>query len=237
MESTTKHPNNDQLPGATERHVYKESNFLKFLEWTTILRNASGGERVCHFGCGDGSLLELEYRNRAGTASYIGLDSDSALIEANKTKWQQLDWAQFITADLASGGNDYSAFLNIEADTVVAFNVPKTLRKIPMYHYIQNLYMCGNLDARYYLRLPKATDHVAEGDLIHFINQYFIVVNRFGLHGSIEDFKPLMNDWQREMCEGLLQYYSPEIVSGFMSPFFPDQCQQTLWVLKRKLTI
>jgi hypothetical protein len=236
MQTTNTNQNPDQLQDATEGHVFKMKNFILFMLWTIILRYARGGERVCDFGCGDGSLLELEYRNRTGISSYIGMDKNTVLIEANNVKWNQLSlWATFITADLTSGGNDHSTFLNIAADTVVAFNVPDNLTKVELLYFIENCFMCGNSEATYYIRLPRETDLFSEQDLEKFITTYFIVKNRFGTIGSTEKFKPLMNEWQFKMYEYLIQYYSDEFVAGFLAPFFPDQCQQNIWVLKRKV--
>ena len=216
------------------KHAYNILNFIKYLQWSPILQNARGGERVCDFGCGDGGLLELEYRNRTAIGSYIGMDTNPSIIEANSSKWKQLPWATFIVADLSSGSDDYSTFSNIGADTVVALNVPDTISRINFYYYMQNFYMCGNPDATYYILLPKSTDLITAQDIDKFITTYFTVVNKFGVLGSTEDFKPVMNDWQIKMYEGLTPYYSPELLSGFMSPFFPEHCQQNLWVLKRK---
>lgn len=43
-----------------------------------------------------------------------------------------------------------------------------------------------------------------------------------------------MNEWQKEMFEGLRGYYDANLISNIMAPFFPEQSRNTLWVLKRK---
>ena len=213
-------------------HVFNMQNFIHYLRWTIILRNAVGGEKVCDFGCGDAGLLELLYRNRTGVGSYVGLDSHPTIIEANRRTWVNLPWAAFETVNPASGGD--TPFLSVGADTVVAFNVPEGLDHPSLLYFLQNMYMCGNTEATYYIRLHKATGLFSEQDVESFITEYFTVVGRHGIDGELEDFKPVMTEWYAQMSEGLLQVHSPELVSAFMSPFFPDQCPSLLWVLKRK---
>jgi hypothetical protein len=234
METTQPTQSSNQLQDTTDGHVFKKSNFLSYLLYTLLLNKAVGGEKLCSFN-DNGTLLELHYRNKLGTGSYIGLHKDPALIEALKKEWEvRVPWATFKVVDLSTGGDDYSAFTAIEADKVISLNLPEGISRNEFYYYLQNLYLCGNPEATYFIRLPKSTALISEHDIKFFINTYFNVVQRFGVHGTLGDFKPVLNDWLLKMYEGLLPYYDEEFMAGFIAPFLPDHCQQNMWVLKRK---
>lgn len=231
---TTQSPN--QLQDATGGHVFETNTFIGYLLYTLFLNRAVGSERICSFN-DNGALLELHYRNKLGTGSYIGLHKDPTLIEALKKEWEvRVPWATFKAIDLSTGGDDYSAFTAIEADKVISLNLPEGISRNEFYYYLQNLYLCGNPEATYFIRLPKSTALISEHDIKLFINTYFNVVQRFGVNGALKDFKPLLDGWLLKMYEELLPYYDEEFVAGFLAPFFPDQCQQNMWILKRKST-
>ena len=61
-----------------------------------------------------------------------------------------------------------------------------------------------------------------------------MIVKKFGTFASMKDYKPLMNDWQKQMFEALKDYYDSNLISNIMAPMFPDASRNTLWVLKRK---
>jgi hypothetical protein len=236
MSLTTNTQNPIQLQDATDGHAFKESNFIRYMLFTIILRYAAPGQRVCCFGSGGGNLIELLYRNKTGVSSFYAMDSDTVATETNTAKWRHLQWASFATVDLKSGSDDYSVFLNVQADMVISFYAPDVaLTKVELLYYIQNCFMCGNSEATYFIRLSKSTDLISEQDIILYLTTYFNIIQRFGTPGTVENFKPVMNEWQTEMYRGLSSYYSKEQVSAFMAPEFPDQCGEILYVLKRKV--
>ncbi len=235
MDINNNNQNGCLLQDVADKHVFKVSNYIKLLDLTHLLK-CSGSEIICEFGCIDGSLIELRYRNKVAPSRYIGLCNDEKITTAVKTTWGDLPWVNLVTAKLTDGGDDYSAFINIGADAVVAPNVPVNLTVVDFLHYLQNFYLSGHQDAVYTLRLPKSTDLLSEQHIVSVINTYFEVINKFGMGGSITDFIPVMSGNQLQMFEGLKTYYSLEMVSAYMSPLFPELCPQHLWKLKRKST-
>ena len=228
---------NQNITNADEEgnaNVFKTSNFIKIVNRLNLLKNANAGESVCDFGCGDGSLVELLYRNKVAPSRYVGLDSNPVSIEQHQAKWSRLKWTTFLAVNPCYGGTDYSTFLSVEADSVIAHNVPADITKADFYNYIQNFYMCGNPEAHYSLLLPRSIDQLSEQDIATEIETYFQITHRHGVNGSLERFIPFMNKSQEEFYKTLSAYYSNEILSAFLSPFFPDQCPQNLWTLKRK---
>jgi hypothetical protein len=114
---------------------------------------------------------------------------------------------------------------------------------------------CGNENATYYLSTPNFDESVGAAgnhtydagdgngvqpqefehkELQAHLEKYFTIVKKFGTFASVKDYKPLLNDWQKKMYEGLKEYYDSNALSNIMAPFFPEQSRNTLWVLKRK---
>ena len=65
----------------------------------------------------------------------------------------------------------------------------------------------------------------------------FNIINKYGTFASIRDYKPLMNEWQLNMYNGLKDYFDANLLSNIMAPFFPEQSRNTLWVFEKKKSI
>lgn len=235
-----------------ERHVFHRDQFAHYLRWTHILKEAKIGETICDFGCGNGNLLEVLYRNKFKQASYVGLDIREKTIEQANEKFGKVDWAEFYAADLIKNDFDYES---IEADKVCSFEVLEHVGKQNADAFMINFKACGNQDALYYISTPNHDPHVGaagnhtydSGDgrgvavqeftheeLTELFEKHFDIVRKFGTFASIRDYKPLMNEWQTKMFEALKEYYDSNLLSNMMAPFFPEHSRNTLWVLKRK---
>ena len=235
-----------------ERHVFHRDQFAHYLRWTHILKEAKIGETICDFGCGNGNLLEVLYRNKFKQASYVGLDIREKTIEQANKKFGNVDWAEFYAADLIKNDFDYES---IEADKVCSFEVLEHVGKQNADAFMINFKACGNQDALYYISTPNHDPHVGaagnhtydSGDgrgvavqeftheeLTELFEKHFDIVRKFGTFASIRDYKPLMNDWQTKMFEALKEYYDSNLLSNMMAPFFPEHSRNALWVLKRK---
>lgn len=235
-----------------ERHVFHRDQFAHYLRWTHILREAKIGDRVVDFGSGKGSLLEVLYRNRFKCARYVGLDIRPRTIEQAQAKYVDVDWAEFHVADLVKNEFDFSA---LSADKVCSFEVLEHVGKQNVDAFLRNFMACGHLDATYYLSTPNYDGHVgaagnhtydsgdgrgvavqefSHAELQHHLGTYFDIVTKFGTFASQRDYKPLLNDWQKEMFKALYAYYDANLVSNLMAPMFPEHARNTLWVMKRK---
>ena len=235
-----------------ERHVFHRDQFAHYLRWTHILKEAKIGERLCDFGCGNGNLLEVLYRNRFKQSAYIGIDIREKTIEQAEEKFSNVDWAEFYAADLCKNDFDYTS---IQADKVCSFEVIEHIGKQNAHLFLQNFKDCGTEDALYYLSTPNHDEQVGaagnhtydSGDgrgvavqeftheeLTELLEVHFDIVKKFGTFASVRDYKPLMNEWQTEMFEALREYYDTNLISNLMAPMFPEHSRNTLWVLKRK---
>lgn len=234
-----------------ERHVFHRDQFAHFLRWTHILKVSKIGETICDFGCGTGNLLEVLYRNRLKQEKYTGIDIRNSVPQ----KLKDLPWAEIIVEDLVNPQNG-TDFESIQADKVCSFEVLEHVGKQNGKTFLENFMKCGKPDATYYLSTPNYDEKVGaagnhtydSGDgrgvdvqeFEHFELQNLIeeagfeIVKKYGTFASQKDYKPLMNDWQKEMFEAMTNYYDSNLVSNIMAPMFPEHSRNTLWVLKRK---
>jgi len=234
-----------------ERHVFHRDQFAHYLRWTHILKEAKIGENICDFGCGNGNLLEVLYRNRFAQAKYVGID----IRYCPKDSLKNIDWAEFLVEDLVNPQNNVD-FKSIKADKVCSFEVIEHVGKNNVYEFLRNFMDCGKEDAKYYLSTPNydpkvgaAGNHTYDSgdgrgvdvqEFDHFELQRHIedagfqIVDKFGVFASMKDYKPLMNEWQKEMFDHLYKYYDANLISNIMAPFFPEQSRNTMWILKRR---
>jgi hypothetical protein len=164
-----------------------------------------------------------------------------------------VDWCDFWVADLVA--DDMDLFLNLEADKVCSFEVLEHVGKQNVDKFLTNFIACGNENATYYLSTPNydegvgaAGNHTYDAgdgrgvdiqefthqELEHHLGKYFTIINKWGTFASQRDYKPLMNDCQREMFDTLSQYYDANILSNLMAPMFPAHSRNTMWVMKVK---
>ena len=235
-----------------ERHVFHRDQFAHYLRWVHILKEARVGEIICDFGCGNGNLLEVLYRNRFKQSKYIGID----IRDAAKKDLKKLDWAEFYVEDLVNPQNNFD-FNNVKADKVCSFEVIEHVGKQNGLKFLLNMKKCGKDNAKFYLSTPNYDEKVGAAgnhtydsgdergiDIQEFshvelesliLEAGFEIIKKYGTFASIRDYKPLMNDWQIKMFEGLKDYFDANLLSNIMAPFFPEQSRNTLWILKNKI--
>jgi cyclopropane fatty-acyl-phospholipid synthase-like methyltransferase len=234
-----------------ERHVFHRDQFAHYLRWTHVLKNARIDQVTCDFGCGNGNLLEVLYRNKFRQHKYVGIDIRNSI----KPDLAKLDWCEFIQDDLINpqSGVDFNT---IQADVVASFEVMEHVGKQNAGKFLKNFMACGKQSAVYYLSTPNYDEKVGaagnhtydSGDgrgidvqehsheeIEHSILQAgFEITKKYGTFASIRDYKHLLNDWQKQMFEHLKDYFDTNVLSNLMAPFFPEQSRNTLWVLRRK---
>lgn len=237
---------------AFDRHVFHRDQFAHYLRWTHILKEAKIGEKVVDFGCGSGNLAEVLYRNKFKQASYVGLDIRDKTVAAAAAKFSKVEWIDFKAADLCL--NDFP-YHELQGDKVCSFEVLEHVGKQNANIFMENFKACGNENALYYISTPNfdpqvgaagnhtydsgdgrgvAVQEFSHEELQELFEEHFEVVRKFGTFASIRDYKPLMNDWQKEMFQALSAYYDSNLLSNMMAPLFPENSRNTLWVLKRK---
>jgi 2-polyprenyl-3-methyl-5-hydroxy-6-metoxy-1,4-benzoquinol methylase len=241
----SKEYNTTQLnPDTTfEKHVFHRDQFAHYLRWTHVLREANIGSKVLDFGCGNANLYEVFYRNRYSPKRYLGLDIRKQTIEKNRKKFPK---AEFEAEDLVGEfdyGQDWDFITSFEvAEHVQKKNVPKFLDNIRKHCNPKTTVLLST--PCYDERVGAADNHIYAGgpqeltynELKSLIEERFQIVKVFGTFASQKDYKPLLNDWQKRMYDGLTEYYDSNLVSVMMAPFFPEQSRNCLWKFRLKNT-
>jgi 2-polyprenyl-3-methyl-5-hydroxy-6-metoxy-1,4-benzoquinol methylase len=234
-----------------ERHVFHRDQFAHYLRWSYVLNTVVDGSKIVDFGCGSGSLLEVLYRNRMRPQSYVGLDIRKNTVFAAGEKYKNVDWAHFIYDDLVKPVTDLSS---LNGNITCSFEVLEHVGKCNADVFLQNMIKCGPT-GMFLISTPNYDPEVGAADnhtydsgngngemvqefthqeLTELFAKYFIVDKKYGTFASIRDYKPLMNEWQTKMFEGLREYYDTNLLSNIMAPFFPEQARNTLWVMRAK---
>jgi 2-polyprenyl-3-methyl-5-hydroxy-6-metoxy-1,4-benzoquinol methylase len=238
---------------AFERHVFHRDQFAHYLRWTKVLKDAKIGETMCDFGCGQGNLAEVLYRNKFKQDAYFGFDIRDRTIKKASEKFANVPWIHFFQKDLCdvSGLEEFS---QIQADRVASFEVIEHIGKQNAPNFLKLFKSCGRKGATYYLSTPNYDERVGaagnhtfdSGDgrghaVQEFTNQElgdliseagFEVVKKYGTFASIRDYKDLLSDAQLELFNNLREYYDTNLVSVIMAPMFPEQSRNCLWILK-----
>lgn len=224
------------------------------LRFNHVLHSMKIGMNVLDYGCGKGELCETIYRNRYKCKKYIGVDiRKQTIIKANE-KFKKVDWVEFIIDDLVYPDKRYD--INGDSwDIISCFEVVEHIARTNVDKFLKNIqsYMDENTilllsTPIYDEKVGAANNHIYDGkdgfgkrrqeltydELKNHLEKYFIIEDTFGTFASQRDYKPLMNEWQTKMFEHLTKYYSSNVVSNIMAPFFPQQSRNCLWRLKIK---
>lgn len=229
-----------------ERHIYHRDQFAHYFRWSHVLKNARIGQTILDMGCGSGEMLEVFYRNRYRPKHFVGLDVREKTIEQNCEKFGKLDFAEFQARDLCKPFD-----LGEKFDVITSFEVLEHIGHENIDAFLQNMVKHADEHTVIYISTPNYDPRVgaAENHLLgpnkevgewdHFelqekLLQYFDIVKKYGTFASMRDYKPYMNDWQKEMFAALSEYYDTNILACLMAPFFPEHSRNTLWVLKLK---
>ena len=248
METKDKYNTTQLNPETTfERHVFHRDQFAHYLRWTHILKIAKIGQRVLDFGCGSGNLLEVFYRNRFKCVEYLGLDVRDKTIAQNNEKFGAVDWAKFEAVDLCAYDLPEN-FTEKPWEIIASFEVIEHIQKKNGPKFLQNVKKCMDENTKLFISTPcydekvgAASNHIIDGEIAEFsydeLAQLFKdegleMVNHWGTFASMKDYKPVMNDWQEKMFEGLKGYYDSNLISNIMAPFFPQYSRNVLWELK-----
>lgn len=236
-----------------ERHVFHRDQFAHYLRWTYVLNQARINDTICDFGCGQGNLLEVLYRNKFKAKKYVGLDIRKRTIQLATEKFAAVDWAKFDTVDLIKDKYPYE---KIQANKVCSFEVMEHIGKQNVPIFLKHLMTCGSNDATYYISTPNfdsyvgaAGNHtydsgdgrgVAVHELTHLeiekavLKAGFQIVKKFGTFASQRDYKDLLSKEQKVVFNQLKEYYDSNLMANIFAPMFPENSRNTMWVLKRK---
>lgn len=249
---TTKYNKTQLSPDVTmERHVYHRDQFAHYLRWTHVLKRLKINQNVLDWGCANGNLLEVMYRNRYKGECYLGLDIRNRTIEKAQDKYRNVEWANFLSRDLCCPNNVVlpDKFVHIIWDMICCFEVIEHIGKQNTEQFLSNLNAHATAKTVILLSTPNydekvgaAANHIIDGEICEFgyrelesiLENQFEILHRYGTFASVRDYKPLMTDAQREFYEQAHEYFDLNILSNLMAPLFPEHSRNCLWVLKKK---
>lgn len=223
-----------------ERHIFHRDQFAHYLRWTHVLKSAKINQNILDIGCGTGNLLEVLYRNRYNPLNYLGLDVRKSSLLKAKEKFIKLKYADFECVDLCK---EYD-FNHVPWDLICSFEVIEHIGKQNGDKFLYNITKHMNKKTLFLLSTPvfdesvgAAKNHIINGEICeysfdelkHLLEKYFIIEDVFGTFASQRDYKPIMNEWQKEMFKELTKYYDSNLISNIMAPFFPEHSRNCLW--------
>ena len=238
-----------------ERHVYHRDMFAHYLRWSHILKVIKPHERVVDFGCGQGDLIEVLYRNRHIPSAYFGFDVRTRTVEKLAEKYKKNDWARFFNVDLVKAVPQTFVDMNMNADHVVSFEVVEHIGQTNIHRYLENFKACGNAEATYYLSTPNydpsvgaAGNHTYDAldgrgvqpqefehwELSRILQEHFKIERKYGTFASIRDYKPLLDEAQLRLFNKLSEYYDTNVLAVIFAPLFPEKARNCIWIMRRK---
>ncbi len=230
---------------AFEKHVFHRDMFAHYLRWSHVLKRAKIGMKILDFGCGNGNLLEVLWRNRFKGTHYVGIDIRQRTIEKNAQKFENVEWADWICDDLVNP----NSILEDDWDMICSFEVLEHIGKQNADKFLKNIQDAANENTTILISTPNydervgaADNHIIDGEIGEFthlelhelITKYFTVEEKYGTFASQKDYKEYMNEWQTKMFDELSKYYDTNLLSVMMAPMFPAESRNCLWVLKKK---
>lgn len=230
-----------------EKHIFHRDQFAHYLRWTHVLKQMKVGYNILDWGCGNGNLAEVIYRNKYKAGTYTGIDIRIQTIAANKEKFANIDWVQFFCDDLVNPAIEYIPKVGMW-DLICSFEVLEHIGKQNAQNFINNIKKHMSNHTLLLISTPiydpntgAAENHIINGEIGEFTfnemktlleSNGFVIIDKFGTFASQKDYKLLMNEWQKNMFEHLAKYYDSNLVSNLMAPFFPEQSRNCLWVCK-----
>lgn len=228
-----------------KRHVYHRDQFAHYLRWTHVLNIAKINQNILDFGCGSGNLLEVFYRNKFKCKKYIGLDIRKKIIEQNKNKFKNVQWAHFYNIDLCSNLlNLKNKFSKINFDIICCFEVIEHIGKENIHTFLKNILLFMNSKTIFLISTPvfdakvgPANNHIINGEIGELtfnemknnLSLFFNIKNVWGTFASQKDYKNYLDENTKIMFEKLKKYYDSNLLSNIMAPLYPEYSRNCIW--------
>ena len=229
-----------------EKHIFHRDQFAHYLRWTHVLKRAKIGMNILDFGCGNGNLAEVLYRNKFKANMYLGLDIREKTCQNARERFPGISWIKFEHTNLCSDLNSIST-KNNKWDIICSFEVIEHIGKKNIDAFLKNIKSLCSENTTILISTPNydekvgaAENHIINGEVGEWkheelqekLKEYFTITEKYGTFASQKDYKNLMNDWQKEMYNNLSKYYDSNILSNLMAPMFPVESRNCLWVCK-----
>jgi 2-polyprenyl-3-methyl-5-hydroxy-6-metoxy-1,4-benzoquinol methylase len=227
---------------ALSRHVFHRDQFAHYLRWSHCLKIAKQKMKILDFGCGNGNIYEVFYRNRKSPEKYIGLDVRKQIIKIAQEKFPK---ATFMQADVVKMTTDFGT----DWDLITCFELVEHIGKENVHKLMENMKRHMNEDTILLISTPcydekvgAADNHIIDGQIGEFtfeefkkiLKQHFEIKEVFGTFASIKDYKPHLNNWQKKMYEKMHEYFDVNVLSVIMAPLFPEHSRNCLWKCTKK---
>lgn len=240
---------------AFERHIYHRDQFAHYLRWTHVLKCMKRDDSVVDFGCGNGNLAEVLYRNRFAASSYTGLDIRAKTLDKARLAFKDVPWVTFLQADLVKEKPVFFEFNVPPAKHVCSFEVLEHVGKANGQAFMENFAACGDQESTFYLSTPNydpdvgaAGNHTYDSgdgngvqpqeftheEIQALVDPLFEVTEKYGTFASQKDYKQKLEAWQVKMYQELKRYYDSNLIAVIMAPMFPEQSRNTLWKMKKR---
>ena len=225
---------------AAQRGIMHRDFLAHSLRWTHVLYKARIGMKILDVGCGSGNLYEVFYRNRFKPLRFVGVDIRKTAIDKLRGEFKQLGvtWEAMDIVEDALPKDDW--------DIITSFEVIEHIGKQNGDKFLRNIKNVMTKNTEFMLSTPcfdgkvgAANNHIINGvvgeytfqELKELLERYFVIKEVFGTFASQKDYKSLMNEWQKNMFNGLNRYYDNNLVSNLIAPFFPEHSRNCLWTL------
>lgn len=223
-----------------ERHVYHRDHFAHYLRWTHVLKRMKIGYKVLDVGSGNGSLLEVMYRNRVKGSRYVGLEYRARTVKIANEKYKNIDWAEFIQHDITK-----KFPVKDDWDIITSFEVLEHVKKENVELILSNIKEQMNENTILLISTPvfdpkvgAASNHIIDGEVAELTfdelkekieNVGLNIKKVWGTFASQRDYKPELNEWQQKFFDEVKDYFDPNILSVLMAPMFPEHSRNCMW--------
>lgn len=234
-----------------ERSICHRDRLAHYFRWQYVMKRSHDyypNMRILDWGCGDGNLLEMLYRNRLTPKAYLGLDVRKSAIEKAKERFGKLKFASFVVQDLVKMNNITYDIGNW--DMITCFEVAEHIQKKNGNDFFANIARHCSQDTVVLLSTPvydakvgAANNHTIHGEVAEWefdelkvaIEKHFHVVSVHGTFASKKDFYYYLGESKKQLYDELHDYYTADVLSILMAPLInPRNARNCVWELKLK---
>jgi SAM-dependent methyltransferase len=208
---------------AFERNVFHRDQFAHYLRWTFVLNRAKFGDTFVDFGCGNGNMLEVLYRNKFRPGYYLGMDIRESTMRAATEKFSGCRFpVAFQARDLVDPDFDIEGIVDgAEWNHALDETIPKPTSGAPTHvtcfevvehvgtqrvpQFLENLRSCGDDDTTYYLSTPNFDPHANQKGGAAGNHQY----------DSGDGRGVAIHEWDHDELNALIENSGFEIVEEF----------------------
>lgn len=252
----------DRLYDGTQLHAAHHGYFVHrdyashFFRWGFAARAIKPGMRVLDVGCGQDLPLPRVisapnvYPN-SKPESITCCDWNAIPRKFNPAWLTVLDefdfnkrWPEIIGSFLQDG-----SFLDMpdkHFDLITCFEVIEHQDPNQGNELLEGIWRCLKPGGKALISTPvfdglAAANHIHEYQIMElwqkFIDNGFVVIERYGTFASLDSLKKVMTDTDKQMLTELSRWYSNDVLSCFFAPKYPDYSRNNCWIVMRNCDV